>query len=99
MSIFHEPTNADRAEWARNAMNTFAKETFGGRTFDQLLEDGDTPQNSDGACAIGDLIADLLHLARKNNIDPQGCINSALMHFEAEEEEEANEDGTEDAAE
>ena len=43
---------------------------------------------------IYDLVADLLHLARKNGIEPDYIIHMAQMHFDAEVEEEAgiNED-------
>jgi hypothetical protein len=43
---------------------------------------------------IYDLVADLLHLARENDIEPDYIIHMAQMHFWAEVEEEAgiNED-------
>ena len=43
---------------------------------------------------IYDLVADLLHLARENDIEPDYIIHMAQMHFDAEVEEEAgiNED-------
>jgi len=43
---------------------------------------------------IYDLVADLLHLARENGIEPDYIIHMAQMHFDAEVEEEAgiNED-------
>lgn len=37
--------------------------------------------------SISDLMADLLHLARLNNIDPDHIIDTAQMHFDAEMEE------------
>lgn len=36
---------------------------------------------------IKDLICNLLHLARRRGHDPQGCLNGAMMHFDAEEME------------
>lgn len=42
---------------------------------------------TDDDYAIKDLVCNLLHLARRNGEDPQGIINGALMHFEAEEQE------------
>lgn len=43
---------------------------------------------------IYDLVADLLHLARENGIEPDYIIHMAQMHFDAEVEEETgiNED-------
>ncbi len=38
---------------------------------------------------IYDLVADLLHLARENGIEPDYIIRMAQMHFDAELEEEA----------
>jgi Fic family protein len=38
---------------------------------------------------IIDLVADLLHLARENGIEPDYIIHMAQMHFDAEIEEEA----------
>jgi hypothetical protein len=37
---------------------------------------------------IYDLVADLLHLARENGIEPDYIIHMAQMHFDAEVEEE-----------
>ena len=37
---------------------------------------------------IYDLVADLLHLARENDIEPDYIIHMAQMHFDAEVEEE-----------
>ncbi|TSA08037.1 MAG: hypothetical protein D4R73_09275 [Deltaproteobacteria bacterium] len=39
--------------------------------------------------SIYDLVADLLHLARENGIEPDYIIHMAQMHFDAEVEEEA----------
>ena len=38
---------------------------------------------------IYDLVADLLHLARENDIEPDYIIHMAQMHFDAEVEEES----------
>ena len=38
---------------------------------------------------ISDLICDLLHHARASGLDPDLAIERALMHFEAEEQDEA----------
>ena len=39
--------------------------------------------------SISDLIANLLHLAREHNIEPDRIIEQAKMHFDAEVDEEA----------
>jgi len=91
--------NDVRAEWARNALEVFCQEVFNGRDFAELLEakeDGATNNASDGADAIGDLITDLLHLARKHGIDPTAIARIAVANFEEEEEEEAREDDEDD---
>lgn len=43
----------------------------------------------DLATGIYDLVTDLLHLARENNIEPDYIIHVAQMHFDAEVKEEA----------
>jgi hypothetical protein len=50
---------------------------------------------------IYDLVADLLHLARENDIEPDYIIHMAQMHFWAEVKEEAgiNEDAVTDDTE
>jgi hypothetical protein len=40
--------------------------------------------------SIVDLVADLLHLTRQKDIDPDHIIRTAQTHFQAEVEEEAN---------
>ena len=71
-----EPTNAERAEIGRKAvMAVFSKE----------IESG----GIDLGTGIYDLVADLLHLARLNDIEPDYIIHMATMHFDAEVEEEA----------
>ena len=51
-----EPTNVERAEWARNALATFTAETYSG-------DHPSTMHTDDLGSAIGDLICDLLHFA------------------------------------
>ena len=43
----------------------------------------------DLATGIYDLVADLLHLARENDIEPDYIVHMAQTHFDAEVEEEA----------
>jgi NTP pyrophosphatase (non-canonical NTP hydrolase) len=75
--MFKEPTNDDRAVWAFRAVQEFRNVCQG------------SPLDSEEGIeeAIGDLIADLLHLARQNDIDPSLLLNRGWLHFEAEEAE------------
>lgn len=82
-----DPTNADRAGWARKAVNAFAKETFGGRTFTATVKE--QPNVGDDAyCMIQDLITDCMHLARKHGWKPDQLIDRAVGNFVEEEAEE-----------
>jgi len=67
----NQPTNAQRADWAKAALTVFTEETCGGDHPDSMplgdLED-----------AISDLICDLLHLA---NFHPP--MNAARLHAQA----------------
>jgi hypothetical protein len=72
-----EPTNRDRARWARNALAVFATETFSG-------DHPDTMDRDDLECAIGDLICDLLHLAEQQGFDPQVILERGNAHFRTE---------------
>jgi hypothetical protein len=69
------PTNADRAAWAWEACETFADATGLG-VADEL------------PTVIGDLIANLLHLADREGLCAESILGTARMHFEAELEEE-----------
>lgn len=71
-------TNEDRAEWARTACDAFAELTG------QKMEH-DLPE------IIGDLIANLLHLANLEGLCPEDRLENGKMHFDAEIEEEAEE--------
>ena len=42
----------------------------------------------DGVSLLGDLLADLLHLAVRLNIDPDQVVRLGQMHFTAEQEDE-----------
>lgn len=52
-----EPTNVQRAQWAKAALTVFTAETYGG-------DHPDTMDSGDLETAISDLICDLLHFAR-----------------------------------
>ncbi len=70
-----EPTNEDRAEWARKALATFMFTT-----------------GSEREDAVCDLLADLMHYCRLNDIDFEDELRRGRVHFEEEvsEEEEAS---------
>ncbi len=73
----HQPTNVQRAQWAKAALDVFIAET-----------DGDEPDSmhpSDLEDAICDLICDLMHLARFHpRMDALTIHARALTHFEHE---------------
>lgn len=72
-----EPTNRDRARWARDALAVFTAETFSG-------DHPDTMHRDDLQCAIGDLICDLLHLADQKGFDPHAVLERAYADFKTE---------------
>ncbi len=78
----NEPTNADRARWAKNALAVFTAETYGG-------DHPDTMDRGDLETVIYDLIADLLHFAARQGFDTDEILRSASFHFEAEFAQEA----------
>ncbi len=69
-----EPTNADRAQWAKNALAVFTAETFSG-------DHPDTMERNDLICAIVDLMCDLLHYARQQGLDLGAIAQQAFGHF------------------
>ena len=69
-----DPTNEERAEEALKVMMVSDKYFMG----DQVEAE-----------SLADLMADLLHLARRNGIEPDYVIRTAQMNFDAEVEEEA----------
>lgn len=73
----NEPTNADRAAWAEEALAVFTARTFS----------GDHPADMDRddlECAITDLIADLLHYAQQRSFDVGDVVKRACGHYDAE---------------
>lgn len=81
-----EPANSDRADWAENAVNVFAAETYCGRTFtDTVVEQ---PEKGDDAYTmVTDLIADLLHLADRHGWSADDIMGSARNHYDEEKAE------------
>lgn len=82
-----EPTNFQRAEWAKAALAVFTAETYAGAH-------PETMHREDLEDAISDLICDLLHFARLHpRMDAATIHARALATFELEAVEEANSDG------
>jgi hypothetical protein len=77
-----EPTNADRAEWAGEALAAFTVRTFGGNH-------PDTMERDDLECSISDLICDLMHFAQQRKFDVGSIVQQACGHFGFELLEEA----------
>jgi hypothetical protein len=69
------PTNEERADWGRAACDTFAESV-------RMDMANDLPT------IIGDLIANLLHLADQEGLCAESVLRTATMHFEAETGEE-----------
>lgn len=68
--LFCDPTNQDRADWAKVAV----------RAFQSVCR-------TDECDAIGDLMCNLLHLARERGLTPEQVLDSARNRFVAEEAE------------
>jgi hypothetical protein len=76
-SPHHEPTNDQRAEWAKAALAVFTAETYSG-------DHPDTMHRDDLETAIGDLICNLLHLAAGRSMDAGAIHEQARGMFEQE---------------
>ncbi len=72
-----EPTNQERARWAKDALAVFTAETFSG-------DHPDTMHRDDLECAIGDLICDLMHLAQQKGFDAHAILEQSIGHFATE---------------
>lgn len=70
-----EPTNEDRAGWARDAIHAFMDVTMSG-----------SRDPEDYQCAIGDLLADMRHLAHQEDWDFAAKVEGSLAVFVAEQE-------------
>ncbi len=81
-----EEANRTRAHWALMALEAFGKET-GQNYFDGTLNVGEDELREVG----GDLLADLFHLARINDVEPELLVAAGYMHYEAEVAEEGEE--------
>ncbi len=72
-----EPTNGDRAQWAKNSLAVFTAETFGG-------DHPDTMNREDLQSALSDLICDLLHYASLKDFDTHKLVLQSCRHFAIE---------------
>lgn len=75
--MIQEPTNIDRAAWAKEALAVFTARTFSG-------DHPDTMDRGDLDSAIGDLITDVLHYSLQQGFDATDIVQRALSHFGAE---------------
>lgn len=81
-----EEANRTRAHWALTALEAFGKQTG------QNYSDGTL--NIPDDCLVelaGDLLADIFHLARLNDVAPEEITTSGYSHFEEEVREEEEE--------
>lgn len=75
--------NAQRANWALEAVDVFAAATFGDRNFtDTVREQPD--EGDDAYCMIQDLISDALHLAVRHNWSVDRLLERARKNFDFE---------------
>jgi hypothetical protein len=77
----NEPTNANRAQWAKDALAVFTAVTFSG-------DHPSSMNREDLECAIGDLVCNLLHYARQQEFDARSILQQACNHFAFEIAEE-----------
>lgn len=86
-----EPTNEERASWARAGLMAFAKET-GQAKGSKFTDDEDA--------VIGDFLCDLLHYMADTNSDPvevfKRLVENAIGNYEFEVDNEVLDDDSED---
>jgi len=78
----HE-ANQDRIDWAKNALDTFTIETYGGRPYSTLeAQCADCEEGmGDDYTAVQDLIGDLLHVAHERGWNTAELIRRAEANF------------------
>lgn len=76
------PPNAERAEWAAEALDTFAQRTMH-RSIHELVYE-------DQFCAVADLLCDLHHWCDRHQVDFYAALANANMHYECETVEYAS---------
>ncbi|WP_448205356.1 hypothetical protein [Azospirillum sp. sgz302134] len=92
-----EPRNSERGEWVRTGLDSFARTTFGGRTFTGMVEqhglEGDAPT------VIQDFITDGLHMAMAIGMTEDAAVEMAERAIRMFADEVVQEqDATEEAA-
>ncbi|MDJ0345566.1 hypothetical protein QMK19_34020 [Streptomyces sp. H10-C2] len=89
MSIDEEgpiEANRTRASWAVAALAAFGRQTGQNYTDGTLNVDDEALRE-----IAGDLLANLFHLARINDVDPEEIVRSGYSHYEEEVAEEERE--------
>jgi len=79
-----EPTNAQRAEWARLALDAFCLRTYGGRSFADLEELMHGVPFGDDYTAVQDLLTDLMHVADQHGWNFAQMVATATSHHAEE---------------
>lgn len=69
-------TNSQRREWARVALSAYAPLVYGQPFAELVAKDRET--------CLTDLLADLIHLCRSEEIDFDDCLRQARTHAGAE---------------
>jgi hypothetical protein len=69
------PYNRDRANWARTAIDVFRDVCHGS------MNDDGSPDIEE---AVGDLIADLMHVCDQEKVDAFKCVKNGVSNYVAE---------------
>ncbi|WP_375292138.1 hypothetical protein [Sphingomonas melonis] len=85
-----EPTNADRADWAESALDTFGQDTYCGRLFTDEVAGKAGNTDSDAYTMVQDLMTNLMHVARRYGWDAAEMTRKAAAMFEDELAEEGD---------
>jgi hypothetical protein len=85
---FTEPGNGDRAGWAQEALEAFARQTRHDPAEQALMTGTEQEDREHAEEVLSDLLADLQHFARRHGLDWDTCLCRGEMHFEEEVEEE-----------
>lgn len=75
MSALDEPTNEERAERGADIVSTYRMQTG---------DDGDDAQN------LGDILADLMHMCRRDDVNFAAALTMAEIHFNDEVDDAEN---------
>jgi|SRR6478735_8655402 hypothetical protein len=85
-----EPTNDQRAQWARLALSAYTVETYPGRTFEDIEADMAGIENGDDYSAVQDLLTNLLHLATLRGWNIDELLRAARFNHTVELDQEAD---------